>query len=128
MENSDACVTVLSSAIFESPNSSYVLPHSLKNLNHPSHTGTYTCELEIYSCQSQNLNVTQASKSLDILVYVKPNYGYHIGILSAACVLLIAVLVGLAVYARRIQSQSKNRYQELLSSVDIQYYPSKVGV
>jgi hypothetical protein len=30
-------------------------------------------------------------------------------------------------YARRVQARSKNRYQELLSPADIQYYPSKVS-
>ncbi|KAI9557560.1 hypothetical protein GHT06_017388 [Daphnia sinensis] len=122
----NACTTVLTSKNYESPNSSNTLSYDLTKLNHTIHTGLYICDAEIYGCQSQNQNATQTSQALYLTVYIKPNYGLHIGIISSVCVLLLAILAGLVSYARRVQKQSKNRYQELLSSADIQYYPSKV--
>ncbi|XP_032787837.2 LOW QUALITY PROTEIN: protein PFC0760c [Daphnia magna] len=121
-----ACTTVLTSKNYESSNSSNTLSYGLTKLNHTIHTGLYICDAEIYGCQSQNQNATQTSQALYLTVYTKPNYGFHIGIISSVCVLLLAILAGLVSYARRVQKQSKNRYQELLSSADIQYYPSKV--
>lgn len=115
---------VLTSQNYEKQNSSYSLPYSLTKLNNSLHTGLYICEAEIYSCQSPDLNVTQTNKALFLQVYIKPNYAFHIGLISAACVLLLALLAGLVVYARKVQNRSKSRYQELLASTDIQYYPS----
>ena len=109
------------------PNTIYTLSYNMTRLNHTTHTGLYICDAEIYGCQSGNRNATQTSKALYMRVYIKPNYAFHIGIISSACVLLLAILAGLVSYARRVQTRSKNRYQELLSSADIQYYPSKVS-
>lgn len=111
---------------YESLNSSYTLPYTLLKLNHSSHTGKYSCEAEIYGCQSQKPEAVRMTESLNIRVYTKPNYGLHIGIIAGICVLLLAILAGLVYYGRRVQNRSKNRYQELLASTDIQYFPSKV--
>ncbi|XP_057366791.1 protein PFC0760c-like [Daphnia carinata] len=124
--NKHACTRVLVSKNYESPDSPNTLSYELNKLNHTIHTGLYICDAEIYGCQSQNQNATETSQALYLKVYIKPNYALHIGIISSVCVILLAILGGLVSYARRVQKQSKNRYQELLSSADIQYYPSKV--
>lgn len=122
----NACTSVLTSKNFELSNSSNSLSYGLTKLNHTIHTGVYICDAEIYGCKS-NVNATRTSQALYLRVYTKPNYGLHIGVISSVSVLLIAILAGLVSYARRVQKQSKSRYEELLSSTDIQYYPSKVS-
>ena len=119
-----SCPKNLTSMAYETQNSNYSLEYSLTKLNHSTDTGLYICQAEIYSCQSEDRNKTHTNLSISLRVYIKPNYAFHIGIISAACVLLLALLAGLVVYARKVQARSKNRYQELLATTDIQYYPS----
>lgn len=111
---------------YESSDVSPSLSYNLHKLNQTSHAGMYTCEAEIYSCYSKNSTVTRASAKVYVKVYAKPNYALHIGILSAACVLLLVLLASLVVFTRKIQKRSKNRYQELLSTTNIEYLPTKV--
>jgi len=124
----EECITTIRSAMFETQETIYILPYELINLNQ-TQGGKYTCQAEIYGCQAptgSSVNVTQTSESLFLRVYVKPNYGIHIAIISMACVVLLIILIGLFYYARKIGRKHKSRYQELLSTTEIQYQPTKV--
>lgn len=123
------CRTVLNTTVFESTslsNASYIVPYTLLKLNH-SDAGLYTCQVELHECSTLPDGV-RVINSLPITVrlYTKPDYGVHLGIISAACVILVALLAGLYTYVKKIHGRSKSRYQELLSTVDIQYLPTKV--
>jgi len=124
----EECVTVIRSATFETQETIYILSYELINLNQ-TEAGKYTCQAEIFGCEAptgSSVNVTQTSASLFLRIYVKPNYGIHIAVISIACIVLLIILIGLFYYARKIGQKHKNRYQELLSSTEIQYQPTKV--
>lgn len=97
--------------------------YKLTGLNQTLHGGIYTCTAVIDNWEAENGTISQ---ELNLRVYVKPNYMLHIGMISGVCVILFAILAGLVAYSKRVQTRSKNRYQELLSTVDIQYHPTKV--
>lgn len=128
--STEECVTVIRSATFETQETVYILPYELINLNQ-TQAGIYTCQAEIFGCEAptgSNINVTQATESLFLRIYVKPNYGIHIAVISMACVVLLIILIALFYYARKISRKHKSRYQELLSSTEIQYQPTKVYI
>jgi len=99
--------------------------HQVTNNN----TGSYTCTAQITECIQESypqIEGTEVKQSVYLRVYTKPNYTTHIAAISTVAILLLAILIGLVFFVRRIQKVQEQRYQQLLSSTKIQFHPTKV--
>ena len=116
----ESCRVILLSDTFSPTDSKNYTSSYTQNKLNQSDSGTYFCMTETIACSNTSV------QSVYLRVYKKPNYGTHIAIISTTAILLLIILVGLFSFVRRIQDRYLNRYQELLSSTNVQYHPTKV--
>ena len=102
-----------------------MVAHTLLKLNH-SDVGEYTCEVDFYGCPPQtSINATKmTSQPINVRLYEKPDYAVHIGVISAACIILFVILAGLCYFVWKQEKAKEGNYKMLLATTNVEYAPS----
>ena len=123
-KRNQSCEQILETKAFNSSDEVFIAKYNLYKTSE-NNTGKYTCIAEITECMSEE-GYAFAEQSVILRVYIKPDYTSHLAGIAVAITLLLALLLALIFFIRRIQKVQKQRYQELISSSKIQFRPTKV--
>jgi len=120
----ESCEQILHTTAFNASDEVFEVVYNLYQLS-SNKTGKYTCRAEITECVNEE-DYIKPHQSVKLRVYTKPDYASHLAAISVVVILLLALLLALFFFIQRAEKGRKQRYQELVSSTKIQFYPTKI--